>query len=74
MKDKKVKRKVSAYVPILWVFTTVMWIITVCINFTDANFPPFWLALQCVTAVISGAAAVANYIRYKRSNDEDSEW
>ena len=73
MKDKKSKKKVSLYVPILWVFTTAMWIITVVINFTDADFPPFLLALQCATAVISGAAAVANFIRYKRSKDNNGE-
>ena len=73
MKDKKAKKKVSLCIPILWIFTTIMWIITVCINSTDAEFPRFWLALQCATAVISGGAAIANYIRYKRSNGDNSE-
>ena len=70
MNGRKAKKKVPYYVPILWAITTVMWIAVVCLNSTDADFSPFWFTLQCATAILSGAAAVVNYIKYKRSNDD----
>ena len=73
MRNKKAKKKTTIVSPILWAITTILWTITVCINITDVNFPPFWIALQCATVILSGAAAVANYIRYKRDNTDKSE-
>ena len=69
MSNPKPPKKVAGYVPILWVIVTVMWVIIACVNSVDTDFPPPSLWLQWATAVISGAAAVANYIRYKRSRD-----
>ena len=73
MKNKSAKKKTSIITPILWVFITAMWIIIACVNSTDPDFPPFLFVLQCATAVLSAIAAVANYIRYKRSKDNNGE-
>ena len=72
MKDKKPEKKMPAYVPVLWLFTTAMWTVVAGVNFTNAEFPRFWLALQCATAALSGAAAIVNYLRYKRGRDDNS--
>ena len=73
MEHKKDKKRTTIISPILWVITTIMWAITVCVNIIDGDIPPFWLALRCATAIMSGAAAVANYIRYKRENNDKSK-
>ena len=73
MKNSKAKKKPSIITPVLWAITAAMWTVTACINSTDAEFPRFWLALQCATAVLSGGAAVVNYLKYKRSNDDNDE-
>ena len=72
MDRKKEKKKATIISPILWVVTTIMWTITLCVNITDGEFSPIWIALQCATVIMSGAAAVANYFRYKRDNNDKS--
>ena len=62
------KKKPSIVSPILWTITTALWVVHVCVNSTDAEFPPGLLAFQCATAIVSAGAAVANFIRCKRSN------
>ena len=73
MKNKKAKKAIYIVISGLWVISTAMWTITAWGNFTVAGFPRFLLALQCATAVFSGGAAVASYISYKRSNNDNSE-
>jgi len=66
------KKKPSLVTPILWFCTMVIWIITVCTSIGNGNTQGFLFVLQCACVLSSGAAAVTNFIRYKRSiNDKD---
>jgi len=67
------KKKTPLYVPILWVFTTGTWILTVSIRISRGETQGFLFILQCATILVSGAAAVANFIRYKRSKKNEDE-
>ena len=67
------KKKTPLYVPILWVFTTAMWIVTVSVRISYGETQGFLFVMQCATVLISGAAAVANFIRYRRSKSDDDE-
>ena len=73
MDRKKDKKKITIFTPILWTITTVMWTITFCVNIVTGNLTPVWLALQCATAVLSGAVAVTNFVRYKRDSKDESD-
>ena len=73
MKDKKPKKRIPFYVPILWVFTTIMWTIVAVANTTVAGFSHGLLAVQYATAILSGGAAIVNYIRYKRGKGDSAE-
>ena len=73
MKGKEPKKKIPFYVPILWVFTTVTWIIVAVGNSTVAGFSHGLLAVQYATAILSGGAAIVNYIRYKRGKGDGTE-
>ena len=64
------KKKTPLYVPILWVFTTGTWIGTVSIRISAGDTQGFLFVMQCATLLVSGAAAVANFIRYKRSKND----
>jgi len=67
------KKKTPLYVPILWIFVTVTWIVTVCIRISSGETQGFLFILQCANVLVSGGAAVSNYIRYKRSENNEVE-
>ena len=69
----KKKKKTPLFVPILWVFTTGTWILTVSIRISRGETQGGLFILQCATVLVSGAAAVANFIRYKRSKNNEDE-
>ena len=73
MEHKNNKEKTPLILAILWMISTIMWIVIVCINISDGNSPFFLTALQCAAAIAFGAAAAANFIRYKRGRDDKSE-
>jgi hypothetical protein len=67
------KKKTPLYVPILWVFVTGTWIVTVSFRISIGDTQGFLFVMQCATVFVSGAAAVANFIRYKRSKNKEDE-
>ena len=67
------KKKTPLYLPILWVFTTGMWIITVSTRINSGDTQGFMFILQCANVLVSAAAAVANFVRYKRSKNNEDE-
>jgi len=73
MKGKEPKKKVPFYVPILWVFTATTWTIVAVANSTVAGFSRGLAAVQYATAILSGGAAIVNYIRYKRGKGDSAE-
>ena len=66
-------KKVSVIVPILWVFTTVVWTISFIINLEYHGLSDTLVILQGATVLVSLAAAIINFTRYKKTkyNDED---
>ncbi|MEA4921243.1 MAG: hypothetical protein VB078_10020 [Clostridiaceae bacterium] len=62
------KKKVSVIVPILWVFVTVMWTVTFICNLEYYGLSDPLVILQGATVVVSLAAAIVNFIRYKKQN------
>lgn len=67
MNNKNNNKKTSIFIPITWMITTSIWTVTAFMNFSKVGVS-FWLViLQGVAALTSFAAAIANYIRYKRS-------
>lgn len=66
-------KKVSVIVPILWVFITVVWTISFIINFEYHGLSDTLVILQGTTVLISLAAAIVNFIHYKKTkyNDEN---
>lgn len=67
------KKKISVIVPILWVFTTVVWTISFIINLEYYGFSDTLVILQGATVLISLATAIANFIRYKKAKCNDEE-
>jgi len=68
------KKNTPLYVPVLFAFATGTWIITVCISINRGETQGFLFVMQCACIVSSGAAAVANFIRHKRSkNNKEKE-
>ena len=71
---KKEPQKTPLYVPVLWYITTLMWMITFCVNYSRLPYSGEGLViLQGMTVVASFAAAVANTIRYMKTKDMESE-
>ena len=67
---KKEPQKTPLYVPVLWYITTLMWMITFCVNYSRLPYSGGGLViLQGMTVVASLAAAVANTIRYRKTKD-----
>lgn len=66
-------KKVSVIVPILWVFATVVWTISFIINLQYHGLSDTLIILQGATVAVSLAAAIVNFIRYKKTkyNDEN---
>ena len=73
MEKKNDKKKVSIVIPIIWTIITAIWIATVCINISSGENPEYLIALQCGAVAASGAAAIANFIRYKRYKNNNGE-
>ena len=69
----KKKKKTPLYVPILWVLTTGTLIVIVSIRISAGDTQGFLFVIQCATLLVSGAAAVANFIRYRRSKNNEDE-
>ena len=67
------KKKTSIIIPIIWVIITAIWTVTVCTNISSGGTPVYLIALQCGSVVASGAAAIANFIRYKRGKSNKGE-
>ena len=71
---KKEPQKTTLYVPVLWYITTLMWMITFCVNYSRLPYSGEGLViLQGMTVVASLAAAVANTIRYMKTKEVESE-
>ena len=71
---KKEQKKTPLYVPVLWYITTLMWMITFCVNYSRLPYSGEGLViLQGMTVVASFAAAVANTIRYMKTKEVESE-
>lgn len=60
-------KKVSVIVPILYTFTTVVWIITFSRNLEAYGLSDALVILQGATVLVSFAAAIVNLIRYKKA-------
>jgi len=68
------KRNISIAIPILWGIGTVIWIITVSTRIIAGETQGYLFVLQCGCVLSFGAAAVTNFIRYKRdrkNNDDE---
>lgn len=72
MDKNEIKKKTSVLVPILWTFTTVIWAIAVYINLLADVMPTSLLVLQFFAVISSGAAAIVNFVRYKRDRSDKS--
>ena len=70
---KKKKKKTPLYLPILWVFTTGMWAIQVGNSISSGDTQGFLFIMQCANVLVSAAAVVANFIRYKRGKKNEDE-
>lgn len=57
-------KKVSVMVPILWIFTTVMWTISFIRNLEYRGLSDTLVILQGATVLLSLAAAIISFIRY----------
>ena len=66
-------KKISVIVPILWVFTTVVWTISFISNLEYHGLSDTLVILQGATVLISLATAIANFIRYKKTKCNDEE-
>jgi hypothetical protein len=66
-------KKTRVFMPILWTVVTIIWIISLCINIATYKSSRDMLSiiLQSVCVLASGAAAVVNFINYKRSRTDD---
>jgi hypothetical protein len=65
------KKNTGIIVPIIWTLVTGIWIVTVCVNIIYGDIQGIQFVLQCVCVLLSGAAAVANFITYKRGNNSE---
>ncbi len=57
-------KKVSAMVPILWIFTTAMWTISFIRNLEYRGLSDTLVILQGATVLLSLAAAIISFIGY----------
>ena len=66
MDKKNGKKKTSVFISIIWAIITLIWISTTYMSISSDGTPGFLIALQCGAVAASGAAAIANFIRYRR--------
>ena len=71
MKNRKAKKMPSIITPVILAIAAATWVITACVHLVIGELPWHRLALHCATAIVFCWAAVANYIGYKRSNDDN---
>lgn len=69
--DSITNKKISVVIPIIWLFTTIVWTISFCISLNSYEFSNALVVLQGVTVLISLAAAITNFIRYKKAKEND---
>ena len=63
------KKPVSLSVPILFLITAVLWLIVFC-NAMQSSTPWNWLTiLQFLNIWVNLAAAVVNFVRYRRTRE-----
>lgn len=63
------RKKISVIVPILWFFTTILWTIIFAGNLSRYGFASGLVLLQGATALISLAATIVNFVRYRKTKD-----
>ena len=62
------KKKISYWVPILWLITTGCWLFVLGADFCCQSTPEWLVLLHVLTALVSLLAAITNYIRYKNQS------
>lgn len=68
----KKTRPMPLFVPLLWFFTTVCWIVTFTLGLRWGTTPVGLLLLQGLCVLTSLAAAIVNLRRWRRGRDTDS--
>ena len=63
------KKKTPLATPILWFFATICWIITFSINLSSGSASDFLVVIQGIVVLLSFAATVVNYKRYKKDKE-----
>jgi hypothetical protein len=71
MNNSEPKKKVSIATPVMWLIVTLIWTSNLCMNISGGARREI-IMLQCVTVILSFAAAISNYIRYRRSKNDAS--
>jgi|GEM_PF-2840791 hypothetical protein len=71
MNNSKPKKNISIVTPIMWLIVTLIWTFNLCMNISGGARREI-IMLQCVTVILSFAAATANCIRYRRSKNDAS--
>ena len=66
-------KSISITVPILWALTTGIWAVNIYMKISAGETQGYLFVLQCVCVIVSCAAAVANFIRYRRSTKSKDE-
>ena len=61
--------KVSLFAVVLWGFNTGCWVTALFVDFYYKSTPEWLVVLYGATALMSLAAAVTNYARYKKQRD-----
>ena len=64
-------KKTKLYVPVLWSVNAVIWGMTLCMDLINGDTPAYLIALRCACVILSGVAAVINFVKYARSRNED---
>ena len=66
-------KKMHIIIPIIWSFTTMFNTFMVIVEISEGNTQSYRFVVLCATALLSGAAAVIGFIRYKRSKNSNKD-
>lgn len=69
----KKQKPMPLFVPVCWFCATACWVVTFTLGLCWGTTQPGLLLLQGLCVVTSLAAAIANFLRYRRSHSADKE-
>ena len=65
------EKNVTLFSVVLWGLITACWTGTLCVDFAYKSSPKYLVVLHALTAAVSFAAGVVNFLRYRRQKKDE---